>query len=292
MSTTTKNAVIAAIIVAVLPASIEASAASEIGTEEFGLTAKQLFQKIEKVEASVAACMRNEGFEYLSVDYQTVHRGMKADKVLPGLEEEQFLEKYGFGMSTLYTGQPPQLATGYSPAKIGLGRRNVQVFMNLSAADQVAYSRALFGSNADATFAAGLEAEDLSRTGGCTREAIEQVFDSHELKASYYNPKDALINKDPRMQAAIRKWTEEIREAGFDYNHPDEIELDVQRRLDVITENGSIALGKLPAAKLAALEELKDYERRVAVINFELEEELIEEVEERIERELFSRKVN
>ena len=40
------------------------------------------------------------------------------------------------------------------------------------------------------------------------------------------------------------------------------------------------------------IEELQDYERRVAVINFELEEDLIEEVEERIERELFSRKVD
>ena len=291
MKTTTKTGVIAALFFAVFPVGVEA-APLEIGTEEFGLTSKQLFQKIERVEASVATCMRQEGFEYVSVDYQTVHRGMKADKVLPGLEEEQFLEKYGFGMSTLYTGQPPQLATGYSPAKMGLGRRNVQVFMNLSSADQVAYSRALLGSNADATFAVGLEAEDLSRTGGCTRQAIEQVFDPHELQASYYNPKDALINKDPRMQAALREWSKQIRQAGFDYNHPDEIELDVQRRLDVITENGSIVIERLPAAKLAALEELKDYERRVAVINFGLEEELIEEVEERIERELFSRKVN
>ena len=96
---------------------------------------------------------------------------MSADKNLPGVSEEEFINKYGFGVSTLYTGQPPQLAAGYSPGKVGLGERNVQIYKNLSPADQVAYNRALFGDNTDATFAVGIEIEDFSRTGGCTRSA-------------------------------------------------------------------------------------------------------------------------
>jgi hypothetical protein len=148
--------------------------------------------------------MREQGFQYVAPDYRTVRRGMIADKTLPGMTEKQFINQYGFGLSTLYTGVPPQLAQGYSPAKIGLGRRNVEIYKSLSTADQAAYNRALLGEDHSATFAVSLEQENLSRTGGCTRAAIEKVFTPGQLNASYYNPKDALINKDPRMKAALR----------------------------------------------------------------------------------------
>src|SRR3990170_5098004 len=204
------------------------------GTEEFGMTKKELVQAIEKVEALIAQCMREEGFEYVAADYTTVRRGMMADKSLPGLTEEEFIDAHGFGISTLYTGVAPQLAEGYSPGKVGLGNRNVQIFQNLSPADQVAYNRALLGENTDATFAVGLETEDFSRCGGCTRKAIEQVFKPDQLKATYYNPKDALINKDRRMITALRVYASEMRDAGFDYNHPDQVEADVRERLNAI----------------------------------------------------------
>ena len=48
------------------------------GTEEFGLTPKQLVQSIEKVEALISKCMRDQGFQYVAADYITVRRGMSA----------------------------------------------------------------------------------------------------------------------------------------------------------------------------------------------------------------------
>jgi hypothetical protein len=261
------------------------------GTEEFGLTPKQLVQYIEKVEALISKCMRDQGFQYIAADYITVRRGMGADKNMPGISEEEFIGKYGFGLSTMYTGQPPQLATGYNPAKVGLGQRNIDIYKNLSAADQVAYNRALLGENTDATFAVGLETENFSRTGGCTRKAIEQVFEPEQLKATYYNPKDALINKDPRMQAALRKYAAEMRKAGFNYNHPDEVELDIRERLAAFTSGGTIPVEKMSPEQRAALKELQTYERRVAAKNFQLAEELFDPVEEKIEKEMYAREV-
>jgi hypothetical protein len=261
------------------------------GTEEFGLTPKQLVQSIEKVEALISKCMREQGFQYIAADYLTVRRGMGADKNMPGVSEEEFIDKYGFGVSTMYTGQPPQLATGYSPAKVGLGERNVQIFKNLSPADQVAYNRALFGENTDATFAVGLETENFSRCGGCTLKAIEQVFEPKQLKATYYNPKDALINKDPRMKAALRKYAAEMRKAGFDYNHPDEVETDMRERLAALTGGGTVPVEKMSPEQLAALKKLQDFERRVAAKDFELAEEFFDPVEALIEREMYPRKV-
>lgn len=259
------------------------------GTEEFGLTPRQLVQSIEASEAKIAQCMREQGFEYVAVDYRTVRRGMSADKRLPGLTEREFIAQHGYGISTLYTGLPPQLAKGYSPAKMGLGRQNVEIYKGLSEADRVAYDRALFGENTGATLAVGLESENFSRGGGCTRQAIEQVFAPEQLKATYINPKDVIIYKDARMKAAVREYAAGMREAGFEYSHPDEVEADILRRLDTITGGRSIPVEALSPEGQAALEELQDLERRVAVASLMLEIELFEPVEELVEEEMFGR---
>ncbi len=285
------QAVVTVVVMLLVAGSASAQAPPGMGTEEFGLSPAQLVQAVEKVEALISKCMRGEGFEYVAADYITVRKGMAADKNLPGLSEGEFIGKYGFGVSTLYTGQPPQLATGYSPAKVGLGERNVQIYKNLSPADQVAYNRALLGENTDATFAVGLETENFSRTGGCTRKAIEQVFEPEQLKATYYNPKDALVNKDPRMKAALRDYAREMRKAGFEYNHPDDVEPDIRVRLAAITNGGTIPVEKMSPEQRAALKKLQDYERRVAAKNFELQEEVVDPVQAKIEKELFAREI-
>ena len=261
------------------------------GTEEFGLSPRELVQAVEKVEALIAQCMREQGFEYIACDFRTIRKGMSADKNLPGMSEEEFISKYGFGVSTWYTGNAPQLAEGYSPAREGLGERNNEIYKKLSPADQVAYNRALFGENTDASFAVGLETENFSRCGGCTRKAIEQVFKPDQLKATYYNPKDALINNHPLMKSALRVYASEMRDAGFTYNHPDEVEADIRERLNGVTSGGTIPVEKMSPEQLAALKELQNYERRVAVKNFELQESIFDPVEERIEKLLYPREV-
>ncbi len=261
------------------------------GREEFGLTSKQLVQYVERVEAGIAKCMRAQGFEYIAADYETVRKGMSADKKLPGMSEEDFIAKHGFGAATMYTGEAMQLARGYSPAKVGLGERNVNVFKSLSPASQAAYNRALLGQNTDATFAIGLERENFSRVGGCTLDAVKQVFSPEQLSASYYNPKDAIVNKDPRMKTALRKYAAEMRKLGYDYNHPDEVEPDVRKRLETLTKGGTLAVDKMSPDQLAALKALQNYERRAAMKNHELAEKIFKPVEEQIEKEMFARGV-
>jgi hypothetical protein len=235
--------------------------------------------------------MREQGFQYIAADHNTVRAGMAADKSMPGLSEEEFVSKYGFGVSTLYTGEPPQLSTGYSPAKVGLGERNVQYFKSLSPADQSAYNFALLGGANGVTFAVALETENLSVTGGCTRKAAEQVFKPDQLKATYYNPQDALINNHWRMKAALGHYAREMRKAGFDYSHPDLIEPDLRARLAALTNNGSLLVEKMTPEQLAGLKQIQDHERAVAAMSFKLSEEVLKPVEERIQEELFARKV-
>jgi hypothetical protein len=230
--------------------------------------------------------MGEAGFEYIAVDYNTVRRGMVADKSLPGLSERQYINRYGFGISTLYTGLPPQLADVTTPAKIGLGEQNVQIFNNLSAADQVAYNRTLFGDNTDATFAVGIETEDFSRTGGCTRAAIEQVFTPEQLSITYLNPKDALIEQDPRMIAALAEFADCLRTEGFDYTYERQVEPDLKKRLYEIT--GDAPIESLSADAQAALKELQNKERALAVVVYNCESRILDPVEDQVERELFA----
>jgi hypothetical protein len=288
-----KRGVVGAGVAAMLlsPAVAHPQSPPGVGTAEFGLNEKELVQRIEQVEELISKCMREQGFEYVAADHNTVRAGMAADKRLPGLSEEEFVSKYGFGISTMYTGQPPQLATGYSPAKIGLGERNVQYFKNLSAPDQTAYNRALLGENSGATFSVALEVQDFSMCGGCTRKAVEQVFKSEQLKSGYYNPLDALINNDRRMKSALRYYASEMRKMGFAYNHPDEVESDLRARLAALTRDGSIPVEKMSAEQRAGLKELQDFERAVAAKSFKLQEEVLGPVEEKIQQEMFARKV-
>ncbi|VAX00545.1 hypothetical protein MNBD_GAMMA22-2977 [hydrothermal vent metagenome] len=261
-----------------------------VGTEEFGLTSRQLVKYVEKVEALISACMREQGFQYIAADYRTIRKGMSADKNIKGVSEDEFIDKYGFGLSTLYTGEPPQLASGYSPAKAGLGRKNIEIFKNLSPSDRTAYNRSLFGENSSASFAVALETENLSFSGGCTLKATKQVFKPEQLKSSYYNPKDALISKDKRMKKAVAHYSREMRKAGFNYNHPDEVELDIRKRLAALTSGSTLPVKKMAPAQLAALKKLQEYERRVAKKNFQFVEEIFDPVEAKIEEEWFSSK--
>jgi hypothetical protein len=256
------------------------------GKEEFGMTRDELFTAIESVEAEISQCMREAGFEYVAVDYNTVRRGMNADKSLPGMNERRFVQEYGFGISTLYTGLAPQLSELRTPAQIGLGEQNVEIYLNLAPADQVAYSHTLFGEHPDATFAVALETEDLSRTGGCTRKAIEKFFTPEQMSATFFNPFDALIDKDPRVVEANGKFAECMRSAGFEYNHEKEVEPDIRKRLDAIT--GAAPLEALAPDALAQLQELQTYEVAAATATIQCEERHLDPVVDRVEREFYA----
>lgn len=263
------------------------TAASPIpGKEEYGMTMEQLATAIENVETEISKCMSAAGFEYVAADYNTVRRGMTSDKSLPGMSEGQFIDQYGYGISTLYTGLAPQLSELRTPAQLGLGEKNIQIFLNLSPTDQVAYSHNLFGEHPDATFAVALETEDFSRTGGCTRKAIEKYFTPEQMSASFLNPFDALVEKDPRMVTANAAYSKCLRDAGFEYGHERDIEPDLRKRLDTVT--GGQPLDALSSEAQAALSELQNYERALASVATACEQKFLDPVADQVERELYA----
>jgi len=93
------------------------------------------------------------------------------------------------------------------------------------------------------------------------------------------------------MKAALATWQREMKKYGFDYGHPDEIEPDLRNRLNALTEGGKLLVTKMSSDQKAALRKLQDFERLVAVKSFKMTEDMLKPVEERIQEELFSRKV-
>jgi hypothetical protein len=252
----------------------------KIGSEEFGLTFKQLVKKAEAVEDHIAECMQDAGFDYVANDFDSIRRAMNADKTAPGLSEGEFRREFGFGISTQFDKPIVQL---------GLGEDNADIRAGLTVPDQAAFDRTLLGEHTDAVFANGLESEDFSRTGGCTRRAVEREFTKKEISRGYINPGDQRVDQDQRVKAAYQRYARCMRNANaaFEYRTPDELEEDIQTQFDAIV--GSDDPEGLDAVRAADLAELQDLERNAARASFKCEERFIEPVKEKVEKEVFGR---
>lgn len=259
-------------------AAAESAIGGQYGAEEFGLTMKVLTSRAESVEQLIGECMAAAGFEYVPVDFTTIRRAMTSDKSAPGMSSGEYLRQFGHGITT----QPEKPIV-----RIGLGDRNRSILDALPETDQVAYLRTLFGEDTNATLAFALESEDFSRTGGCTRAAIEQVFEAHELSSTYFNPADALILQDPRAIAALEAYAACMSEAGFVYRHPDDVDIDLQIRYDALVQGRDP--DELTGAALTSLQALQEEERQVAVASDGCEIQHLEPVLDRIEEEFYGR---
>ncbi len=262
----------------------EGAAAPATGNEEFGLSTEELATRIEQVEAAVAPCMNQAGFDYIPVDFQTVYDAMASSGSLPGVSDEDYLAQYGFGIATTFGLPDPTTVNGR-------GEQNTAARDALPPADQIAYDRALYGQDSSVSLARALEDEDFSAAGGCVRQAAEQFFDDDELNGSYENPTDLLINSDPRMVAATEDWSGCVAEEGYDYPSIDELESDVADQLDALVGETTDPAA-LSADTVAALADLQGFERAVAQIAESCAEETTNGVEETIEEELFGNTQN
>lgn len=245
-------------------------------TEEFGMTEAQLVASIDSVESSIASCMAKAGFQYTPIAPVALRAAMAKLGTAPGLSDEEFVEQYGYGITTL----PPT-------ASFGAGEQNARTYDALAPADQVAYRRTLFGDHPEASFMIALDAEDFSQTGGCTRTAVEQVFNQTQLSPTYLNPTDALVEQDPRMIAAREKWSTCMRDEGYDYQRQENAERELGERLRAITEGADPAT--LTGSARDALTALQGEERAIALVDLDCSQRFLDDVEEEVERDITGR---
>lgn len=250
------------------------------GDSEFGLPEAEVVKRVDAVEALIATCMRDAGFEYVPVDYATVRKAMDSNSKPSGMKADEFRAQFGYGITTQFIGANSQ-------ATMGAGEQNIRIRNGLSPADRAAYDHALYGNNPSAAFVVGLDSEDFSQTGGCTRSAVEQVFSPAELGpgfVNYQNARDARVDQDPRVIAAEKDWASCMRQAGYSYGSSNEIKTDLANRLHTIT--GGAAPETLPADAQATLKQLQGEELAIAAADHKCNVEFVDPIKKKVVTEL------
>lgn len=189
------------------------SVEDELGFDQAGIAERQ-----SRVEAAISDCMRAQGFDYVPIDPLAQQAAITGSA---RLSDEDFLNQFGYGISTLY---------GRGGAQ---SDPNERIRDTLSPADRAAYERALWGENPGATFAQANDSGDFSRLGGCTKQSTEEVFGGIETLTGLVGKLDELderIAQDQRMVRAVEQWSACMADAGYRYDEPDDIDGDILER--------------------------------------------------------------
>lgn len=252
------------------------------GVKEFGLTEEEFSAAVEKTQSLMASCMREAGFEYVPVDVQTIELAQKYVRSDPNISRHDYHAKWGYGETTRF--DEPQ-------ATVGLGPQNLRIVNALPETDREAYERTLYGEDRHADFVWTLDEEDFSSTGGCTRKAVEQVFTPEQLKGTYVNPKDVLVDSDPRIVAARHDWSRCMRSHGYEYKEDqDEIIEEYGERLDELLD-GDDPNG-LTGQRAAALRKLQQEEIAVSLADLDCQIKHTDEIYRQVEIEVYGQPVS
>jgi hypothetical protein len=247
------------------------------GTKEFALTEEEFAGHVEKVQALIAECMEEAGFEYVPADVETIERAQSAVRVEPGYTRLDYKKRWGYGVSTRFDNVVKE---------IELGPQNLRYIEGLSEADKAAYDRTLYGEDPDATFAFTFDEEDFSSTGGCTRKAVEQVFTREQLSENYQHPKDILIEEDPRVVEANASWVACMQAHGYDgYLDQDEIIEEFEERFDALV--GEQDPRTLRGAKLQQLKKMQREEIEISLADLDCQIKHLDSVIREVEIEVF-----
>lgn len=252
------------------------------GIKEFGLTEEQFAKYVESVEATIARCMADAGFEYVAVDVETVERAQKYVRADPHVSRRDYHRRWGYGETTRFD----------DPVRtVGLGPQNLRIFNSLSPTDQEAYNHTLFGDNPDMTFAWTLDEEDFSETGGCTRQGVAAAFTARQLAGTYVNPKDVLVDSDERIVKAVDAWVQCMHQAGYDgYGDQDEIMEELGDRLDELLDGEDPR--SLTRVRTRALERLQSEEVAASMADLACEIKHTDAVYREVEIEVFGQPVS
>jgi hypothetical protein len=246
------------------------------GIREFGFNDQQFNAHVEKTQALIARCMAAAGFEYIPVDVKSVEAAQARVRKDPGYTRRSYKEKWGYGITTRL--DDPVREIGMGP--------NLRIFNNLPQADKVAYSRTLWGENPREDFVFAFDEEDFSTTGGCTRRAVAKVFAPAQLKGTYVNPKDVLVDSDRRFVSARRKWSKCMRGHGYEYKFDqDEIIEEYEDAFDELTHGDDPRT--LTGSRLNALHRLQAAEIKVSLADLDCQIKYTDDVERKVEIEVY-----
>ena len=244
--------------------------------DQLGFTRKGIAAAQAKVENSIAACMKAEGFEYVPSDPVAAQAALTGK---PNMSDEEFERTYGHGIATLYGRGSEQ------------SDPNARIRAQLGPADRRAYDRTLNGGRPEQTFAFAVDNGDFTGLRGCTRKATEEAFGGTRLLTTLQRELDELdeaILADQRVVKATEEWSRCMRAAtGESFEQPDDVEETIRTRFERIIGE------ELPPGQVApegsydpaALRELQRLEVEWTRHELACEEKHIADAEEQVRKE-------
>jgi len=245
--------------------------------DQLGFTRKGVAAASAKVENSIAACMKAEGFEYVPVDPVAQQAALTGKA---NMSDEEYEKQFGYGITTLY---------GRGTAQ---SDPNAKIRSQLGTADRAAYDRALSGGKPEQTFVFAVDTGDFTELGGCTKTATDEVFGGARLLQTVQRKLDELddsIVADQRMVRALEAWRECMKSAtGTEYEDDESIEEEITQRFEKVV--GSVVPPGQVAAEgtqvdMAALRKLQQDEIDLFNTSSGCERKHIEPVETKVRRE-------
>jgi hypothetical protein len=193
-------------------------------------------------EELIRVCMVDLGFEYIPYEPQVY------DPSTAALEQAEFREQYGYGVSTYIDQEMPSEEEYVDP--------NQPYIDSLSPANQEAYNEALWGDSFDEPY---VEGDEPPEPTGCAAEAGEEVWGdmTSQEDQSLYDDLDEMeqaIQADERLVAATEDWADCMAEAGFDYESQNAIYDDLNTQVSEIMgwDSGGGAAIARPVGKAAS----------------------------------------
>jgi hypothetical protein len=240
--------------------------------DQLGFSESGVIERQTRVEGVIQRCMKAQGFDYVPVD-PLAQRAALTGKAR--MTDEEFLEQFGYGISTLF---------GRGQAE---SDPNDRIRKSLGAADRAAYDRTLWGENPGLTFSEAIDSDAANDLGGCTKQATEAVFGGAKVLAQIQGKFDELeerITQDQRMVRAVEKWSTCMADQGYRYDEPEEIDTDMIKRFKAILGAGIQPGATAPPTRgasydRAALAALQREEVKIANADLECEKRHITPVE-------------
>jgi hypothetical protein len=245
--------------------------------DQLGFTRRGVAAASAKVENSIAACMKADGFDYVPVDPVAQQAALTGKA---NMSDEEYEKQFGYGITTLY---------GRGSAQ---SDPNATIRSQLGTADRAAYDRALSGGKPEQTFVFAVDTGDFSELGGCTKRATDAVFGGARLLQTVQRKLDELddsIVADQRMVHALERWRACMKTAtGTEYEDDESVEEEITQRFEKIV--GSVVPPGQVAAEgtqvdMAALHALQRDELDLFNASFACERKHVDPVEDKVRRE-------
>lgn len=210
-----------------------------------------------EVQVLVQACMAEEGFEYVPVDYSSQFGDIFTDDG-PTWGSEEFVREFGFGQATMLEENLTMFEESFEGPGEGFVDPNSDIRNAMSESEAKAYDTALYGTYPEIEFdettgeqidaATGEVIGDdfyLSfEPGGCYAEAGNEVYDRTDagvdIQAFYTEFEDDIddiytrLESDPRIVELQTGWSTCMAEQSYFFADQEEMYNELQSRMSPI----------------------------------------------------------